>query len=309
MICVYCGRETKGTREHIISSGVLDLFPECFMTFDGEREKLYPSDPVVKDVCAVCNNKRISYIDTYANNIIQKQFVKMYEKDDELIFEYDLTLVQKMCLKYAFNDLRSRKKDTVFFDNEIKDFIANDSLSTPLRNITIMAGLAINTSPMPNFAFGNNKIRWGDNPFLLSNSIVLHVDYDTGFIQIRDALERQELPKLAISYIFRFNSLQLLMLCWDKSIDDKMLYQNEVLLAYQYPYQLLKTSGITTLSRCTSEVTFHIEKLIDVTWGQALMDDISEMRGTFTEDYQRYLQLIGTEWESTEITLANEHPR
>ena len=69
MICVYCGRETKGTREHIISSGVLDLFPECFMTFDGEREKLYPSDPVVKDVCAECNNKRISYIDTYANNM------------------------------------------------------------------------------------------------------------------------------------------------------------------------------------------------------------------------------------------------
>ena len=30
MKCAYCGKEARGTREHIISSAILDLFPECY---------------------------------------------------------------------------------------------------------------------------------------------------------------------------------------------------------------------------------------------------------------------------------------
>lgn len=37
MICAYCGRDKKGSKEHIISSGVLDIFPECFITKDNIR--------------------------------------------------------------------------------------------------------------------------------------------------------------------------------------------------------------------------------------------------------------------------------
>ena len=32
MKCAYCGKEARGTREHIISSAILDLFPECYIT-------------------------------------------------------------------------------------------------------------------------------------------------------------------------------------------------------------------------------------------------------------------------------------
>ncbi|HOJ10732.1 MAG TPA: hypothetical protein PK733_09085 [Clostridiales bacterium] len=28
VICAYCGQEAKGTKEHIISCAILDLFPE-----------------------------------------------------------------------------------------------------------------------------------------------------------------------------------------------------------------------------------------------------------------------------------------
>ena len=47
MKCAYCGKETKGTKEHIISSAILDLFPECYLTYDGLRKKVYKSDPIV----------------------------------------------------------------------------------------------------------------------------------------------------------------------------------------------------------------------------------------------------------------------
>ncbi len=37
MKCAYCGKEAKGTKEHIISCAILDLFPECYITFDDAR--------------------------------------------------------------------------------------------------------------------------------------------------------------------------------------------------------------------------------------------------------------------------------
>ena len=164
MICAYCGKEAKGTKEHIISSGILGLFPECFATIDGERSIVHQGDPMVKDVCADCNNNRISYIDSYAKEFIEKYFLVKYKKDDTLSVEYDYTMIQKMCLKFAFNDLRARKKDVSFFDDEVKEFLLNEEKSSPLGNITILAGLAVNTSPAPDYMFGNMKLRWGDSP-------------------------------------------------------------------------------------------------------------------------------------------------
>ena len=52
MKCAYCGKEARGTREHIISSAILDLFPECYITFDDARNAIHEADPMVKDVCA-----------------------------------------------------------------------------------------------------------------------------------------------------------------------------------------------------------------------------------------------------------------
>lgn len=135
MKCAYCGKEAKGTKEHIISSGILGLFPECFATIDGERKVVHQGDPMVKDVCTDCNNNKISYIDSYAKAFIEKYFIRKYTKDEILKIEYDYSMIQKMCLKYAFNDLRSRKKDTSFFSEEIIGFLLNENETEPLRNV------------------------------------------------------------------------------------------------------------------------------------------------------------------------------
>lgn len=309
MICAYCGKEAKGTKEHIISSGILGLFPECFATIDGERNVVHQGDPMVKDVCADCNNNRISYIDSYAINIVEKYFLKKYSKDESLAFEYDYALIQKMCLKYAFNDLRSRKKDISFFDDTIKNYILSEENNTPLRHVTVLAGLAVNTSPMPDFTFGNLKLRWSDSPVFLANSIVVNVDCDTGKITMRENMEHEEFKNLAVSYVFRFNSVQFLMLCWENAITDEQLHMNEVVLEHQYPYQILNATGHSKLERCTSEATYHQEKIIDVSWGQSLMDEISMMRGTFSDRYQQYLSDVEEKWNEEEKSLAEKHRR
>lgn len=309
MICAYCGKEAKGTREHIISSAILGLFPECFATIDEERGVVHQCDPMVKDVCADCNNNKISYIDSYAKDFIERYFLVKYKKDDTLSVEYEYVMLQKMCLKFAFNDLRARKKDTSFFDDEVKNFLLNEGKKSPMRNITILAGLAVNTSPVPDFMFGNMKLRWGDSPLFLSNSIVSNIDYNTGHVSLREELEKEEFENCALSYVFRFNSLQLVMLCLDRDVKDDILNKNNVILRYQYPYSILDSSGNSMLSRCTSEATYHHEKLIDVTWGQNLMDEISYMRGTFSEQGQEYFEEIQKKWDEEEGKLAEEHPR
>ena len=309
MKCAYCGNEAKGTKEHIISSGILGLFPECFATIDGERKVVHQGDPMVKDVCADCNNNKISYIDSYAKAFIEKYFIRKYAKDEILKIEYDYSMIQKMCLKYAFNDLRSRKKDTSFFSEEIIGFLLNENETESLRNVTVLAGLAVNTSPMPDYVFGNMKLRWSDSPMFCSNSIAMNVDYDTGKITLRDKMEVQDFKNTALSYVFRFNSLQMLLLCWDKEISDADLMKNKIVLEHQYPYKILEPSGNSKLSRCTSEATYHHEKIIDVTWGQSIMDEISFMRGTFTEEYQKYMSFVESEWSKEEKHLAEEHPR
>lgn len=309
MICAYCGENKKGSKEHIISCSVLNLFPECFATIDNIRKKVYLADPLIKDVCEKCNNERISYIDTYAKEIIFNYFVRKYDKDDKLDFHYNYTLVQKMLLKYAFNDLRSQKEDISFFSENILNFLMNEDRVEPLRNVTVLAGLAVNTSPVPDYMFGNNKIRWGKEPVLLSNSIVVNLDYETGEIRLRDKNPKQEFKKMSFSYVFRFNSVQFLLICWEYDISDDDLNSNNVILQYQYPYQILNSEEKHILSRCTSESTYHHEMLIDVSWGQGIFDDITFMRGTYSDKNQQYSKRIETLWQKEEENLAKSHPR
>ena len=309
MICAYCKKESQPTKEHIISSGILDLFPECFLTLDNNRGKIHLGDPMIKDVCSDCNNNRLTYIDSYAKRFIKQYFVKKYRADDKLNINFDYTLIQKMLLKYMFNDMRSKKDNTDFFDKEILQFLTNENETYSLTNVTILAGLAVNTSPAHDFMFGNQKIRWFKSPVFLSNSIIEYIDYATGQVVLRDPLEIQSFEHLAISYYFRFNSGQFLIMCWDKNIPNEILNTNETIIKCQYPYSILSNSNTALLSRCTSENTYHINNLIDVSWGQGLFDEISTMRNMAIPESKELFEKITNEWEIEERKLAEEHKR
>ena len=309
MICAYCKKESQPTKEHIISSGILDLFPECFLTIDSNRGIIHLADPMINDVCADCNNNKISYIDSYAKRIVEQYFVSKYTADDQLEIKYDYTMIQKMLLKYAYNDMRSRKENTDYFDEDILNYIMNKDDTESLNYITILAGLAINTSPAPDVIFGNQKIKWCKSPVFFSNSIIEHIDYETGQVRTRDTHETESFEALAFSYLFRFNSGQFIIMCWDKKIPVETLEKNETILKYQYPYSVLSNSNSAVLSRCTSESTYHLFNLIDVTWGQGLFDDMTDMRNSAEPGAKRVFDKITREWEEEERKLAEAHRR
>ncbi len=263
--CVYCGSDEKNTREHIISNSILSLFPECYLTFDYVRNCVHKSDPVVNDVCKDCNST-ISYIDAYAGDLIDKYFIKNYEKDDELDFEYDYTMIQKMLIKFAYNDIRAHRDDVSFFTDKIKEFILNKNIITEIKNVTILAGITTNTTPISQALMGNEKLSWSKNPMFLKNSILEYVDPLSGKVHFREKLEEQEFKKMEFSYFFKFNSVQFILICWKIDITKQQLEENEVILKYQYPYIILDSTGRSILRRCTSALTYHNPQIIDVTW-------------------------------------------
>lgn len=307
--CAYCGKDTKGTKEHIISNGILDLFPECFLTIDETKKIVHEADPVIKDVCADCNNNKISYIDSYAKEMVEKYFLKKYDKDSKVEFEYDYALMQKVLLKYAYNDLRVHKKNIDFYDKSILSYLISEEDNVPKRNVIVLGGLAVNTSPVPDFLFGNQKLQWLRNPVLFANSIVMNLNYDTGEIMIRDPFEIEKFDDLKFSYIFRFNSGQFIILCFDNDILDERLEQIKIVLGVQYPYVVLDEENKKILSRCTSEMTYHRIGLVDVSWGQGLFDEISIMRELAAPESKNYYEKMTKKWEIYEKELAKEHKR
>lgn len=307
--CAYCGETTKGTKEHIISSGILDLFPECFLTIDETKKIVHGADPVIKDVCANCNNNKISYIDSYAKDMVGKYFLQKYDRDTKVDFEYDYVLLQKVLLKYAYNDLRAHKENVDFYDAEILSYLVSQEDNVHKRNVMILGGIAVNTSPVPDYMFGNQKIQWLRNPLLFANSIVMNLNYETGEITLREPFEIEEFDNLEFSYVFRFNSGQFILLCFNNDISDEKLEQLKVVLGIQYPYAVLDEENRKKLSRCTSETTYHHIGLVDVTWGQGLFDEISIMREMAAPESKEYFEKMTKAWEKHEKELAKEHKR
>lgn len=306
MRCAYCGEETQGTKEHIISCGILDLFPECYLTYDNERNKIHQADPMVKDVCAECNNKRIKYIDSYAKGFVRQYFTRKYTEEDTVEVEYDYVMIQKMLLKYAFNDLRAHKEDCSFFDEEILHYLLNESDNTPKENVTVLCGLAVNVSPAPDAMFGNLKLRWAKDPILYSNSAVQNIDYSTGKVTLNKSVLPENFPDLRVSYVFRFNSVQFLLMCWDR--DSEQVEEHNVVLSYQYPYHLMKSEETrAVLPVCTDEINYHCFDQIHVKWDGFF--EVGLMRRLESGGEYAYKQSYEKEWEKEEEKLREEHKR
>lgn len=306
MNCAYCGQEAKGTKEHIISSGILDLFPECYFTVDEAREKIYQSDPTVSDVCADCNNNKLSYIDSYAKDFISKYFISSYKDNDKVKIEFNYCMIQKMLLKYAYNDLRSHKEDCSFFDDEMKHFLMDSSDTTPKENVTVLCGLAVNVSPAPDAYFGNLKLRWVKDPIFFANSIIRHIDYETGQVTINEDVEYENFKDLCVSYAFRFNSVQFLLFCWEK--DSSIIEQNNIILQYQYPYYLMNDfENIAVIPVCTDELNyFHFEH-IHVNWD--LLFEVGNIRKLASGGSYQFKEMFEKQWKEEEKHLQKEHPR
>nr|DAL55986.1 MAG TPA_asm: restriction endonuclease [Caudoviricetes sp.] len=278
MKCAYCGNEGKRSKEHIISKSVLDLFKECNITFDNNR--VYKAEPMIRDVCTECNNKRISYIDKYAKCFISKFFLKEYEKETFLKVDFDYVMLQKVFLKYIFNDLRSKKGDISFFTEEIKQFLLDENKKNPIKNITILGGLSTFSYGIPKEVFGNKKLYWINGVNFIEDGIIKYIDYYNNEVKLNLNYKTKKIDKLSFIYLFRFNTGQFLILFWkDENFKNEL---QEIL--DEYPYSIFTERNTVILTKCTSDLlNYYFPQLIDTTTSTLFAEEYSARHKYFNE--------------------------
>lgn len=276
MKCSYCKKEGLITREHIISDGILELFPECDLTIDNRKSKYYKADPVIKDVCADCNNNKLTYIDSYAKSIVEKYFINKYKKDDIINFEYDFTMIEKMLLKYSFNAMRADKEDISLFTDEVVQYLLNQENEILNKKVTVLVGLKVNTSPMPDFWLNNMKLSWVKSPVFFSapmmNGFMTHSDnrYKTVLSSM------QVFDELDLSYMFNFNSGIFIILVWSDDLSETDFQTRNQFLEAIYPYSLLRRDeNYCKLQRCTHAYNWFKPELVDCSSGISLIDQMN----------------------------------
>ena len=110
--CAYCGKEGTFSKEHV--------WPDCFLKkrdgnfahYSPVSGKVHGADYVVRDVCPVCNNQKLSELDAYFCLLNDTYFFKPAGFGEKVHFEYEYDLLTRSLLKISYNTARSASGET-----------------------------------------------------------------------------------------------------------------------------------------------------------------------------------------------------
>jgi len=117
-ICAYCDREGSLTKEHIWPKCIIERTPELTARYAGNQNKFIGAELVIADVCAECNNKKLSPLDFYLCSLFDSYFKNFCENSDAFDFIYDYDLLLRSLLKITYNSSRTVIKQ----DNPLRKY-------------------------------------------------------------------------------------------------------------------------------------------------------------------------------------------
>ncbi|MCI5102506.1 MAG: hypothetical protein MRY60_01890, partial [Algiphilus sp.] len=110
-ICIYCRQNARCTREHVIPSFLYDYVDRtAFPTLSSWNEASKSQIPVehkVKDVCAECNNRHLSALDSYGKEFLSRNNLLRPIYETRLTLNYEYEPLARWLLKIAFNASRA----------------------------------------------------------------------------------------------------------------------------------------------------------------------------------------------------------
>lgn len=111
--CAYCLSEGNLTKEHIWPRTLIQKY-NALITYNPKKHDFYVGEPTVKDVCAICNNKYLSKLDSYLSCLYDASFAKILAPGDDVLFSYNYDLLLRALLKISYNSSRAfrEKYDT-----------------------------------------------------------------------------------------------------------------------------------------------------------------------------------------------------
>jgi hypothetical protein len=148
--CAFCGEMAALTREHLWPSGLhrrlqaVNRQTETSMWLR-RADKELASEPIVKDVCATCNNITLSKLDDYICELFDRQFVAIFvaipQRHDEVPFEYEYHRLKRWLLKICFNSARIHSSIDLFAFAPLLPYILGRSES-PGRSVRLYVQLS-----------------------------------------------------------------------------------------------------------------------------------------------------------------------
>lgn len=108
--CAYCGRrDRKITKEHLfprsLHKRLQELRGEKQHSFWISRlEKVLATEPLLRDVCNVCNNGALSHLDAYICTLWDNFLSHIHERGDVINFTYDYDLLCRWLIKQCYNE-------------------------------------------------------------------------------------------------------------------------------------------------------------------------------------------------------------
>lgn len=218
-VCQYCFREFnedkyRRTAEHIIPKGIIDLYPEHYISFTDGKEFVDNRGMTIADVCKYCNGTLLSPLDSYGKSLIKNQFferIPIEELDNTFIKTFDYTKLSRWLLKILFNARRAKNLDCSWFDNAHGYMLYG--LCVENISFSIFAGVHINTTPMPEETYANLPMQIHEEPMLLGNSlgiVSLGIDPYVNSIKV---------PMAAHTYCIRLGTAVFYCILWMTTAD------------------------------------------------------------------------------------------
>jgi len=122
--CAYCGKDEKLTREHIWPKCIIKRMPELELKIMDNNKVVTNAELTIADVCAECNNDKLSILDNYICSLYDSHFKNFVEEKKPTKFKYDYELFLRSLLKITYNSSRTKSRINNEFE-KFKEFILN----------------------------------------------------------------------------------------------------------------------------------------------------------------------------------------
>lgn len=141
-VCVYCGADGPLTGEHLLNAAMCD---PSFVSVDTERGTRQRRMFTLRDVCAPCNNVRLSWLDRYAADLDSRYFRHLVTPPINVAFYYNFRPLVGFLTKWAFNTARFGKHPTDGF-KPLLPFLLGDVPAIPAP-VVLYFGIIAPTRP------------------------------------------------------------------------------------------------------------------------------------------------------------------
>lgn len=104
--CAYCPSTGPFTKEHIWPKALIKKY-DNLKTYNPKSNKFYTGESVIKDVCAICNNEKLSPLDGYMSMFYDKSLHRIIAAGETAHIEFDYSLLLRSLLKISYNSTRA----------------------------------------------------------------------------------------------------------------------------------------------------------------------------------------------------------